>query len=91
MRTSEVTEKRGEPGLATKLEAEAAAWRKSRPAREKFSRAGVQVVRIPKRRLSSTAANAGVCHPLQQKSSAEDHFRLQISQMIALSGPSSTA
>lgn len=65
MRASEIAEMRGEPGLTTKLEAEAAAWRKGRPARERFSMAGVQVVRIPKRRVSSAAANAGVCRPLR--------------------------
>jgi hypothetical protein len=44
MRTSELGEVRGESGLAAKLKDEAAAWRKNRPAREKFSMAGVQVV-----------------------------------------------
>ena len=63
MRTSEVGEMRGEAGLAAKLKDEAAAWRKSRPAREKFSMAGVQVVRIPKRRVPSAAKNARASRP----------------------------
>jgi hypothetical protein len=57
MRTSDVGEMRGEAGLAAKLEEEAAAWRKSRVPRTKFSTAGVQVVRIPKRRIASEAVN----------------------------------
>jgi hypothetical protein len=57
MRTSEVGEMRGEAGLAAKLEEEAAAWRKSRSPRAKFSTAGVQVVRIPKRRIARAAIN----------------------------------
>lgn len=55
MHRSKVSETRGEAGLAAKLEDEAAAWRKRRPARKKLSMAGVQVVRIPKRRIPSTA------------------------------------
>jgi hypothetical protein len=63
MRTLEVSEMGGEAGLATKLEDEAAAWRKSRPTREKFSMAGVQVVRIPKRRIPSTAISVRTRRP----------------------------
>jgi hypothetical protein len=63
MRTSEVGERRGEAGLAAKLKDEATAWRKSRPARAKFSMAGVQVVRIPKKRIPSTATKARISRP----------------------------
>jgi hypothetical protein len=63
MRASEVAEMRGETGVTTKLEDEAAAWRTSRPAREKFSMAGVQVVRIPKRRIPNKGTNAGASRP----------------------------
>jgi hypothetical protein len=56
MRTLEVSEMSGEAGLATKLKDEAAASQKSRPARARFSMAGVQVVRIPRRRIPNTAS-----------------------------------
>ncbi len=60
MRTSDVVEWRDEAGLATKLENEASAWRKRRLARPKFSMSGVQVVRLPRRRLSRSAVGAVV-------------------------------
>lgn len=63
MRTSKVGEMRGEADLATKLEDEAAAWRKRRPARARSSTAGVQVVRIPKRRVPSAASKARAARP----------------------------
>lgn len=36
MRTPAVREMGGEPGLAAKLEDEAAAWRRNRPAQQRF-------------------------------------------------------
>jgi hypothetical protein len=63
MSTLEVSEMSGEAGLATKLKDEAAAWRKRRPARAKFSMAGIQVVRIPKRRIPGMAVNARARRP----------------------------
>jgi hypothetical protein len=58
MRTLEISEPNGEMGLATKLRDEATAWRKGRPARTTVSMAGIQVVRIPKRRHPGTAVSA---------------------------------
>jgi len=55
MRTPAVREMAGETGLPAKLEDEAAAWRKSRPAQQRFSLERVQVVRIPKRPIRHTA------------------------------------
>jgi hypothetical protein len=63
MRTPAVRDIDGEAGLAAKLEDEAAAWRKSRPAQERFSLARVQVVRIPKRRIARTAISARPSRP----------------------------
>jgi hypothetical protein len=58
MRTLQISESNGDIGLATKLRDEATAWRKSRPARATVSMAGIQVVRIQKRRHPGTAASA---------------------------------
>jgi hypothetical protein len=63
MRTSDVVELREEAGLATKLEDEASALRKRRLARPKFSMSGVQVVRLPRRRLPRPAVEAVVSRP----------------------------
>ena len=59
MRTSDVVELREEAGLATKLEDEASALRKRRLARPKFSMSGVQVVRLPRRRLPRPGRRGG--------------------------------
>lgn len=63
MRTSDFGEMRGETGLVKKLEHEAAAWRKRRIARPNVSTSGVQVVRIPKRRVLRLAVGARVTRP----------------------------
>jgi hypothetical protein len=59
MRTSEITEMHAELNLATKLKDEAAAWRKSRPARDKFSMAGSRSSAYPNDELR-TPPSVGV-------------------------------
>lgn len=63
MRASDLGEMRDTKALAQKLDSEAVAWRDRRPARPKFSMEGVQVVRIPKRRLRSVPSTINANRP----------------------------
>lgn len=72
MRTSDVGEIRQEAGLAAKLADEATAWRNSRPARTKSSMAGIQVVRIPKRRIFKRGVNPDASYDGRSRPPADD-------------------
>jgi hypothetical protein len=58
MRSLKLNKTPSEAELTAKLRDEAVAWRKRRPPQAKFSTAGVQVVRLPKRRRANTGSNA---------------------------------